>query len=121
MEMSAEEAIRHLNKWKQDKSQLRLMLSMSFVSLSLLANGKIREASLADERLTVKIADWEFIFLPDDATFEYAEPREAQLSAIGLSEANCVCCLTVVFRDPLRRTPGLPDASLMFCERRGTT
>lgn len=118
MEMSADDAIRQFNKWRQDRSQLRLMLSVSSVSLALAASGEVLEVSLADGRVAVKIGDFEFSFLTLDAAFEYAEPREAQLSSIGISQANCLCCLTVNFRDSLEHRV-LPVAALMICELRG--
>lgn len=118
MQISADDAIRQFNTWRHDKSQLRLILSVSSVSLSLLGSGEVLEASVTDERFTVKIGDFEFNFLTADAVFEYAEPREAQLSSIGISQANCVCCVTVSFRDFLEHRV-LPVAALMICELRG--
>jgi len=117
MRLSAEEAILQFSKWKQDKSQLRLILSISSVSLSVSGSSKVLEASFAECRFIVKIGDFEFNFLALDADFEYAELREVQLSSFGLSQANCVCCLTVTFREFLKQR-GLPDAALMICELR---
>jgi hypothetical protein len=120
MVSSAPEAIRIFNKWVQDKAHLRLIMSLNSVSLSLLGAGSTSSATLDDNgTFAVHVDGFEIRFLVDDAEFEYQEPAEADLASIGLSVANCVCCLTICFRDRLKPRLGLADAFLMICELRG--
>jgi hypothetical protein len=125
MRSSAPEAIRLLNKWIQERSHLRLILAMNSVSVSVLAGGEVVFAALEGERFMFKVGDAEFLFLASEAVFEYSSPEEANLPSLGITSAECVCCLSIGFLDLLKpsraATRDFPDASMLICELRAET
>lgn len=117
---SPEDAIRLLSKWQQEDAHLFLMSAVA--GLVLLTPGRVSEVNRG--RLTIKAGDGEIRVLLGEPTFEYQEPREAPLTSLGLTEGNCVCCLSVtlpvediLLRERLQDVP-FAEATLLVCELR---
>jgi hypothetical protein len=93
--ISSTEALLILNKWKVEKSPLRLVLASSFGGGSFFAN----LVEIDHENLQFIGADSlsEFLVRLTDVGFEYGEPREAPSLIRAKSEAKYVSVLTAIF------------------------
>lgn len=107
MDCSLDMALSFFNKWKEEVTVLTVMLASPRFNLSGAA--LVSDCSSEGIRLvppTIKTASGEIISVPgeiivgfEEASFEYAEPREASSEIRDKAESLFVCVLTIKFPD----------------------
>ena len=111
---SSPESMKDLfSKWKQESRRIRFMLGGPPATVV----GTARVEEVDGDFLTLFEGDLTLALDLAGAEFEYQEPREAGLTALGLSTETCVCCVSVAI-DGSKRLVQEPFGvvSLMLCE-----
>ena len=111
---SSPESIQDIfSKWRQESRRLRFMLSGP--PATVIGTARVKETD--GLFLTLSEGNFTLALDLDGADFEYLEPREAGLAAIGLSPETCVCCVSVAI-DGNKRLVREPFGvvRLMICE-----
>lgn len=120
MDCSAQEARQILSKWMQEKTPLSLLVSIDGATLSVLTQGEVATVELEPSgAFRFRVGESEFGFLLDDAKFEYDEPPAQRRGLTGLPP-DSLSCLSIEFRDVLRKRSGSSDeatSTLVLCQQ----
>jgi len=113
MRSSPESAKDLFSKWKQESRRVRFMLG----GPPVIVMGTARVEESDGDFLTLSQGDLYLQLDLDGAEFEYNEPREAGLAAIGLTPERCVCCVSIAIDGDKRlvREP-FGVVRLLLCE-----